>query len=191
MKISRTKQLIADTLKACVAEIPFKKVTVQILCDRCKVNRGTFYYHFKDISDLVCWIYHTEVTVATRSMVWYEAQDGQFPYGLDKMYANRDFYCQAWDCLGQNNLRDFAATEFKYSFSMIWEDYLRSTERQPKPGYNIDDILHYFAQAHYYTISDWVSSGMKMPIEQLSKLLYTVSYTGIMAALHEASLPDL
>lgn len=36
---------------------------------RCKINRGTFYYHFRDIQDLINWIYHTEVILPARNMI--------------------------------------------------------------------------------------------------------------------------
>ncbi|MFI3312611.1 MAG: TetR/AcrR family transcriptional regulator C-terminal domain-containing protein [Eubacteriales bacterium] len=187
MKINRTKQLIADTLKSYIHEVPLKKITVQMLCDKCNVNRGTFYYHFKDISDLVCWIYHMEITLDSRG-IGLESQK-LITYTLNRMNEDREFYCQAWHREGQNNLPDFAAMEFNESFAMMWDGYLTITNRQPKDGCDIRDILRYFAQAHYFAISEWVKSGMKMPTEQMSKLLYTVSYTGIMAALREASEP--
>lgn len=190
MRINRTKQLIADTLKLCVKEMSFKKVTVQILCERSGINRGTFYYHFRDISDLACWIYHTEITIPTSTVLWDEAQQGGYPYGLDKMFASREFYCQAWAVQGQNNLSEFAAAEFKASFTLLWGNYLQEQNRKPKRDYAIEDVLLYFGQAHYYAISEWVKSGMQMPIEQLFKLLYTVSYTGVMAALVDASEPN-
>lgn len=39
----------------------FRKITVQNITDKSKLNRQTFYYHFKDMYDLLEWIYRTEI----------------------------------------------------------------------------------------------------------------------------------
>ncbi len=37
------------------------KITITNITEECGVNRQTFYYHFKDIYDLLEWIYKNEV----------------------------------------------------------------------------------------------------------------------------------
>ena len=37
-------------------EKPLNKITINDITEDCGVNRMTFYYHFKDIYDLVDWI---------------------------------------------------------------------------------------------------------------------------------------
>lgn len=46
------KALITSFFKLLEAK-PYKKITVSDITDDCGVNRMTFYYHFKDIGDLV------------------------------------------------------------------------------------------------------------------------------------------
>ena len=59
----RTKQLLANGLKELAATSPLRKIRVGELCERCGVDRRTFYYHFRDIYDLAAWIF--EKTVIT------------------------------------------------------------------------------------------------------------------------------
>ncbi len=50
-----TKRALVASLKELMAEKPLDKITVTDLTEHCGVNRMTFYYHFKDIYDLVEW----------------------------------------------------------------------------------------------------------------------------------------
>ena len=48
-----TKEIIIRTLFELLNEKPLAKITVKDIVERCGVNRNTFYYHFRDISDVV------------------------------------------------------------------------------------------------------------------------------------------
>ena len=48
-----TKEIIARTFTELLDEKPVSKVTVKDIVERCGVNRNTFYYHFRDIPDVV------------------------------------------------------------------------------------------------------------------------------------------
>ena len=56
----RTKKALATALKNKMKEKPFSKITVSELIAVCSVNRKTFYYHFKDIYDLLRWLFQEE-----------------------------------------------------------------------------------------------------------------------------------
>ena len=48
-----TKRALAASLIKLLSQKPLDKVTVKDIIEDCGVNRQTFYYHFKDIYDLV------------------------------------------------------------------------------------------------------------------------------------------
>ncbi len=50
-----TKRALAASLIKLLSQKPLDKVTVKDIIEDCGVNRQTFYYHFKDIYDLVDW----------------------------------------------------------------------------------------------------------------------------------------
>lgn len=41
-------------------ELFFEKINIAQICERCNMNRKSFYYHFKDKYDRVNWIFDTE-----------------------------------------------------------------------------------------------------------------------------------
>ena len=50
-----TKRALEASLKKLLLQKPLNKITINDITEDCGVNRMTFYYHFKDIYDLVNW----------------------------------------------------------------------------------------------------------------------------------------
>ena len=48
-----TKRALEASLKKLLLQKPLNKITINDITEDCGVNRMTFYYHFKDIYDLV------------------------------------------------------------------------------------------------------------------------------------------
>ncbi|EPZ58986.1 bacterial regulatory s, tetR family protein [[Clostridium] sordellii ATCC 9714] len=55
-----TKKSFAASLKKMLAQKTLEKIKVIDITEDCGVNRQTFYYHFKDIYDLLDWVYTDE-----------------------------------------------------------------------------------------------------------------------------------
>ena len=51
-----TKRALEASLKKLLLQKPLNKITINDITEDCGINRMTFYYHFKDIYDLVDWI---------------------------------------------------------------------------------------------------------------------------------------
>lgn len=60
----KTKQMFAETLKALLREKDFSKITITDITGRAKVNRKTFYYHFRTTDDLLAWMFEKEAVEA-------------------------------------------------------------------------------------------------------------------------------
>nr|WP_318682878.1 TetR family transcriptional regulator [uncultured Acetatifactor sp.] len=55
-----TKRALSSAFKELLESRPFSKISIGDICEKCEMNRKSFYYHFKDKYDLVNWIYYTE-----------------------------------------------------------------------------------------------------------------------------------
>lgn len=60
-RVLQTKVQLANSLKDLMRKTPFHKITIQNVTDYCGLNRQTFYYHFRDMYDLLDWIYRHEI----------------------------------------------------------------------------------------------------------------------------------
>ena len=50
-----TKRALEQSLKNLLLKKPLNKITINDIAEDCGINRMTFYYHFKDIYDLMEW----------------------------------------------------------------------------------------------------------------------------------------
>ncbi|MGI6563207.1 MAG: TetR/AcrR family transcriptional regulator [Clostridia bacterium] len=51
--VRHTKKRLKECLIALLKKKPYSSITVKELCDLADVNRGTFYYHYTDIFDMI------------------------------------------------------------------------------------------------------------------------------------------
>lgn len=100
-----TKRALSSALKELMQETPFAKISVADICEKCDMNRKSFYYHFKDKYELVNWIFDIDfIDLVSR---------GGANRSLEEMTAlcrilfeNRRFYCNALSVQGQNSLNE-------------------------------------------------------------------------------------
>ncbi len=57
-----TKQALATSFKELLEKRHISKITVKDIVGICGVNRQTFYYHFRDVYDLLAYTYTYEIT---------------------------------------------------------------------------------------------------------------------------------
>ena len=63
-----TKQALEAALKNMLLKKPLDKITIQDLTSDCGISRMAFYYHFKDIYDLVEWACYEDAAKALQEI---------------------------------------------------------------------------------------------------------------------------
>ena len=79
----KTEQLLADTLKELMSNESLDRITVQELSSACNIKRQTFYYHFRDIYDLLTWMFLNENALINK-----EVKDWKEMVKMITKYAN-------------------------------------------------------------------------------------------------------
>lgn len=114
-----TKQALAGALKELIQEQSFEKISVSDICERCSMNRKSFYYHFRDKYNLVNWIFDTEFVELNQANcldigLLSQNFDERWQYIeiiCNYFYENRIFYRKVLKVDGQNSFvshfRDF------------------------------------------------------------------------------------
>lgn len=164
-----TKRALAAALKELMLEQSFAKISVADICERCDMNRKSFYYHFKDKYDLVNWIYDTEfIAVASKSTIdWAFFQDL-----VDYFYPNRAFYRKALSITGQNSFSDH------FRELLIPVITIRLSELFPS-NEDRDFQINFFADAIIGAIQRWLMEPQcmepKVFIDQMNQCLEYIS----------------
>lgn len=164
-----TKKALAAAMKALADEIPFSKITVEDICERCSLNRTSFYYHFKDKYDLANWIFDTEFADIVGSGDIHErtsdGMDWQLYYKLcAHLYANRGFYSSAFRVKGQNSLSEH--------FRELCRPAVRGRMEQVMGGRPVHSFqVEFFTDAILCAIERWITDKDCMQPEEFVALL--------------------
>ena len=100
-----TKRALEQALKSVLKTKNLKKVTIQDIADECGINRNTFYYHFKDIYDLVEWICIEDGKKALSQYRQYDNWENGTIGLLNMMLETRHswkMYIETWDVSALN-----------------------------------------------------------------------------------------
>ena len=81
-----TKHALAESLKKLLLKKPLNKITINDLTTDCGISRMAFYYHFKDIYDLVEWACLEESRKALQGMI--PGRKGFFRFLKQSMKTN-------------------------------------------------------------------------------------------------------
>ncbi len=101
-----TRRYFAEVLQEMLKEKDLNAIRVNDLCARAGVQRGTFYYYFKDKYDLVSWIFvQDNEPVAMDQNEPYSAS--QLAASLSRMWEKRSFYLNVFNDRSQNALYEY------------------------------------------------------------------------------------
>lgn len=182
------KRELARTLQEMSLDMPLSSVTVTALTRKCGISRGTFYYHFIDIYDLINWIFDTEIIAPLQAHINENKQNdwsGITRYCLEKMYENKSFYCNAIQFEGQNNLRDHMQEKNLESWQLLIHKYCEESGHSQNID-NLPFLIRYTSQAVCSMVINWALNGMTIPPETMA-LMDDVATLGIYGIINKFS----
>ena len=87
-----TKSALADAMKKLMVRKSFAKISISDLCEECGLNRKSFYYHFKDIYDLVEWVCLEESRGALQGKKTYATWQEGLLQIFEAVYENKPLH---------------------------------------------------------------------------------------------------
>lgn len=106
-----TKRMFADALKCALKKKSLSQITVKELVAACGVNHKTFYYHFRDIYDLVHWMLDRETTEVLRGADTHGDYEGVIRYLLGYIHDNNDMLNCLYSAIGKQRFYAFIYTD--------------------------------------------------------------------------------
>lgn len=179
-RITRSKLALKSALISMMEEKGFENVTVNDLCAKAGLNRGTFYNHFKTKEDLL-WALEDEVMddlvtfqeemrkVSLTSLSFYVISKKPLPFLVslfDYLRLQGDFLHAVLGPGGDirfgPRLRDSICTNLIQS--ILHERYRKSND--PLVQYYVS----FFASAYLGVIMRWIETGMKESSEDMARI---------------------
>ena len=156
-----TKKALSSALKSLLDEKPFAKISVGDICEKCDMNRKSFYYHFQDKYDLVNWIFDTEFLSSV----------GDYETGWDLLnqlcayfYDNRSFYRRTLSVEGQNSFTDYFKDILTSIMTEDLEDVFGAEE-------NAEFFVDFYADAFVCAFKKWLSEKDCRGAQEFADLL--------------------
>lgn len=167
-----TKRALEQSLKNLLLKKPLSKITISDLMEDCGMNRMTFYYHFKDIYDLVEWSCLTDAKRALDEKKTYDTWQQGFLQILEAVQANKPFIMNVYHCVHREQVEIYLRP--------LVEDLILNVVNEEAGGLNVrDEDKTFIVQAYSYIfigiMLDWIKEDMKEDpqeiVERLNKLI--------------------
>jgi len=153
-----TKKSFAASLKKMLAQKPLEKIKVIDITEDCEVNRQTFYYHFKDIYDLLEWVYTNEATRALGGKKTYDTWQQGFTQIFDYILENKSFVLNTFNSVSREYLERYLYNETHLLLMGVVEEKAKDMAVREKDKEFIADFYKY---AFVGLVLEWIKKGMK------------------------------
>lgn len=171
-----TKRALASAFKKLMEEMPFAKISVSDICERCQMNRKSFYYHFKDKFELVNWVFDTEFLDAIN--------DSGASVGWDTLtvlcrylYDNKEFYRRALKIDGQNSFMDHFRETLALLVSQRLKEIVRIQADEFAPDLSAQEVQNFVTSfvtdGVVSAIVKWLMEKNLMHVDVFLKLIYS------------------
>lgn len=158
------KRVLASTLKEMAGKKSLSKITINDLTQACDVSRQTFYNNFRDIYDLVEWIYLKEVvTPIERGKIydkWQDALTSIFQY----ISENHVFVLNTYRSFGKGFLEKVLRQEIELFLSNQVFKKIEVTKEEAK---QVEFSYSFYTYALVGVGLDWIEKQMPESVEEL------------------------
>ena len=167
-----TKNALEESLKKFLLQKPLDKITISDLTADCGISRMAFYYHFKDIYDLVDWIFLEMASEFLEGKETYDTWQQGFTQILYGVLRNRRLIMNAYNSLSHEQVERFLyALTYDLLLGVVEEEAVDVSIREEDKKFIID----FYKYAFVGFMIDWIKKGMKEQpeafIEKLSVLI--------------------
>lgn len=163
---SITKTALAASMKELMEQKDFSRISVGEICERCGINRKSFYYHFRDKYDLVNWIYYVDflehMKIRETDTEW-----SIFTSICQYFYSEAKFYRNALQIEGQNSFHDYFYETLSIYLRCILQDVFPDEKQQTFS-------ITFYCDAFYASIKRWLTAREIMPVEEFLAHIHEV-----------------
>lgn len=168
-----TKRALAASLKNLLLQKPLNKITINDITEECGISRMTFYYHFKDIYDLVAWICVEDAARALEGKKTYGTWQEGFLNIFHAVQANQPFIMNVYRFVSWERIEQY--------LNPLIHSLLLGVVEEKAAGMPVGQaeqqfIADFYEYAFIGVMRKWISSGMKEEpaaiVERTSKLVH-------------------
>ena len=175
-----TKRALEQSLKNLLLKKPLTKITISDIAEDCGINRMTFYYHFKDIYDLVEWSCLEDARRALEEKKTHDTWQQGLLQIFEAVRENKPFILNVYHCVDREQVERYLRPPVDHLIlGVIDEQSAGMTVR--------DEDKAFIAQVYGYIfigiMLDWIRDGMAEEPEKIVDRLALLIHDSIREAL--------
>lgn len=168
-----TKRALEASLKNLLLLKPLDKITINDIAEDCGINRMTFYYHFKDIYDLVEWTCVEDASKALEGKKTYDTWQQGFLQIFEAVLANKPFIMNVYHSVSREQVEIYLyKLVYGLTIGVVNEKSTGMTIRDEDKKF----IADFYKYAFVGLMLDWIKNGMKddphLIIDRLGSLVH-------------------
>ena len=157
-----TKKAIISTFIELLNEQPFDKITVKEIVERCEINRNTFYYHYKDIYELLTDVLQSDLKRAVENSENYDTWEKGLVDALSFAIKNKRAVYHIYNSANREILKDY----FRDIITDITAKFIRREAGTDNiPADDLEFLSRMLDEAVMGMFETWMEEGMTEDIE--------------------------
>lgn len=163
-----TKRALEASLKKLLLQKPLNKITINDITEDCGVNRMTFYYHFKDIYDLVDWIMTEDAVKVMEGRRNFDTWTEAFLDILEQVRANKVLVLNVYRSVGREQVEQYL---YRLLDPMLREFVDRECQDITVQDAERQFVVDFYKYALVGMVLEWIRRDMKVdPAVMTSRL---------------------
>ena len=159
-----TKRALEESLKRMLLKKPVNKITISDITEDCGINRMTFYYHFKDIYDLIEWVFVEDAANSLDGKKTYDTCQQGFLQIFQAVLDNKPFIQNVYNSVSREQVETYLYT--------LTHNLLMGVIEEKAEGIEIRDtdknfIADFYKFAFIGLLLDWIKNGMRKDPQQI------------------------
>ena len=168
-----TKNALEESLKKFLLQKPLDKITISDLTTDCGISRMAFYYHFKDIYDLVEWSCIEDASRALQGKKTYDTWQQGFLQILQAVQRDKVFFTNVYHSISREHIESYLyRVTYDLMIGVVEEKAVGMTVREEDKEF----IADFYKYAFVGLTLEWVRTGMKEDpaalVERVSTLIH-------------------
>ena len=181
-----TKQALEASLKRMLLKKPLDKITIRDITEDCGISRMAFYYHFKDIYDLIEWVCVEDATRVLAGKKTYDTWQEGLLQIFEAVLENKAFVLNACRCISRDQMERFL---FQMTYGLI-----RGVVDEKSEGTAISEadktfIAEFYKYSFVGVLLDWIRQGMAADHRLIAEKIAVTMRGNVTNSIHNFAEP--
>ena len=175
-----TKRALEASLKNLLLKKPLDKITISDIAEDCGISRMTFYYHFKDIYDLVEWVCAEDAARALDGKKTYDTWQEGLLNIFNAVLENKHFILNVYRSANREQVETYL---YKVVHPLIIGVIDEKSQGASLRDSDKNFIADFYKYAFVGLLLAWIKNGMKTEPKELVDKLSLLIHGSISSAV--------